>query len=258
MSTPGLPASRTEALSVVVFGVFSSLLGETPADDAVFGILLTAVANVWAITSSILTLNDIISESNDLETHMRLFMLGLLALTVVTSACALILLLPCVEDTCVDTFFRVVGIVVLGLTLVFDLVQLYLSYSRGCNEAIFVDAALCGHSSGHVLAAVILAGVLAVLMSWVIIVCSTDLESHSVLNHLIEPVGTGIPHSEGTALLTRTSAFVKVCLLSVYWFLVDPDMTWDLFMGHDASWWMTGQWAKQGVAIANLFLNTCT
>lgn len=98
------------------------------------------------------------------------------------------------------------------MAVIFGLENLYWTFSQGCGDGNF--EALCNHSSSFVLEAIIGAGALAFVFSMIILVLSIK-SAKSILESLCKREEKE-PRSIGAAILTRTSAFSKLCLLGVY------------------------------------------
>ncbi|KAG7397784.1 hypothetical protein PHYBOEH_000238 [Phytophthora boehmeriae] len=282
-----LPASRFDILSVVISGIFGALLSETPQEGKTVSVLLTAVSNAWAIASSVLTAKDLLDDP-DVYSNLWYFMMGILVLTVITSSCALVSLIPgCSDcDCCFGMLFLIGFFAIIG-TLSFCLVQLNLTHSNGCAG---VDPSLmlawCERPSSDVHTALWVTAAVAVVGSLIIGIVSLNGEDPrcallgigDCLSCMYWGIVSSCPctkdiekgfdpmddddtrtidkHSCIAATVNRVSAFVKICLFSVYWYFVDQDMSWgDLI--DDMTWWVSGQWAKNLAGFANNFLNRC-
>lgn len=254
-----LPTSRLEALSVVVANFFGAMLSETPREDKPFAIALTGLTNLWALTSSILTAIDMFSDDSNVEAHLWRFMMGVVTLTIVTSSCAVVTLVPL--DDC-RAFLGWIGGLATFAALPFGLFELYLSYSVGCAQATdSVVAGFCEHSTVHVLTVLIGAGFAALVVCLVIRAVSLDPQDcrcvlvYLIIHHDHIVVLRDHKQSAVAAALNRSSAFVKLCLFGAYWYLVDADLSWGTTIIDSSCWWVSGQWAKHGAAFANIFLN---
>jgi hypothetical protein len=264
----GLPASRTDALSIVALGVISSFLGATPGEGKGLAITATALVNIWAIVSSAITARDVYNNPNDIERHLWLLLLALLVLTVVTSVLTLVVFLGDDSDTIFQCAFSG-GMLVVAATYVFGLVEIIMAYTISCQDASFKKSAMCHHSTEYVVGTVVGVGV-AGLVGAVLVFRLSKHNSDSVFHNLYKKLTDRLSYdryygydrddrdavSNFGAILTRTSALAKACLLGIYWFLVDADLSWDYTItGYDMNWWVTGQWGKQGAALANNVFN---
>lgn len=255
----GVPASRTDALFTIVGGIISALFGATPAKDSPYSLICSVTANIWAIISSILTIQELMADQDELEPHFWLFMMALVAMTIVSSALSILFWTIIGEDHCSFGIMMLGGLIGIVVVLSFGLVELFLAYSHGCGDTIDEDAAICQHSMGYVIAAIVIAGLIALLLgSFIFFVTIGSRTKHGVCTTMCHEGDGEDAISSPSAALGRTSALVKVCLLGVFWFLVDGDMSWDFFNGHTISWWVTGQWAKQSATLLNIYFNQFT
>jgi hypothetical protein len=235
-----LPASKLDALLVVVPAVLCTFLGASPKANNAVDKWFTVGANVYAIATSLATLGQLKIDSTELYPEAFTAMAIIVIASILTSACIIVGVFARIRS---DSWIVSVSFGFSGLMLVGGLYYFYRLFVVACLEDGSTRV-LCQHSQAVVV--VVFVGIAA---AGLVVVCC-------IVGYLKKKEKQGknaYVDAESIAMMARVSAASKATVICGYWFLVDDAMTWGSFNGDNGFWWATGQLVKHLSALANNF-----
>jgi hypothetical protein len=252
-----LPASKLDALLVVVPAVLCTFLGASPKANNAVDKWFTVGANVYAIATSLATLGQLKIDSTELYPEAFTAMAIIVIASILTSACIIVGVFARIRS---DSWIVSVSFGFSGLMLVGGLYYFYRLFVVACLEDGSTRV-LCQHSQAVVV--VVFVGIAA---AGLVVVCcivgylkKKEKQGKNAYVDAESPMAdfggdsASLVQSPAIAMMARVSAASKATVICGYWFLVDDAMTWGSFNGDNGFWWATGQLVKHLSALANNF-----